>query len=148
MITHHIGPTWIIHDNLPRWRPLTITFTKSLLHDLKSISAISTCISLGPYHSQVWELLLMKKLFLFGHKWYFLYQSMLRRNQESSSSTYVFFFLSESNFKNIILFIYFWLCWVFITVHSLSLVAVNGSYSVTAVSRHLLALAYLMEQRL
>ena len=72
MITHHTGPTWIIQDNLPRWRPLTITLTKSLLHDLKLISGISTCISLGPYHSQVWELLLMSKLFLFGHKWYFL----------------------------------------------------------------------------
>ena len=53
------------------------------LRDLKLISGTNTCISLGPYHSQVWELLLMSKLFLFGHKWYFLSQSMLRPNQQS-----------------------------------------------------------------
>ena len=27
------------------------------------------------------------------------------------------------------LFIYFWLCWVFVAVHGLSLVAVSGGYS-------------------
>ena len=28
-----------------------------------------------------------------------------------------------------ILFTYFWLCWVFVAVHGLSLVAVSGGYS-------------------
>ena len=36
-----------------------------------------------------------------------------------------------STLKNFIYFIYvyFWLCWVFVAVHGLSLVAVNGGYS-------------------
>ena len=32
-------------------------------------------------------------------------------------------------FKFIYLFIYFWLCWVFIAAHGLSLVAASGAYS-------------------
>ena len=32
-------------------------------------------------------------------------------------------------FNKFILFIYFWLCWVFVAVHGLSLVAVSGGYS-------------------
>ena len=40
----------------------------------------------------------------------------------------VFFFLINF-FKNIYLFIYLWLHWVFVAVHSLSLVAASGGYS-------------------
>ena len=33
-------------------------------------------------------------------------------------------------FKNLfILFIYFWLCWVFLSAHGLSLIAASGGYS-------------------
>ena len=35
----------------------------------------------------------------------------------------------HSFFKKFILFIYFWLCWVFVAVHGLSLVEVSGGYS-------------------
>ena len=38
-----------------------------------------------------------------------------------------FFFLKEKLFLN--LFIYFWLCWVFVSVRGLSLVVVSGGYS-------------------
>ena len=31
--------------------------------------------------------------------------------------------------KNIYLLIYFWLCWVFVAAHGLSVVVVNGDYS-------------------
>ena len=37
--------------------------------------------------------------------------------------------VSLSFFKKIYLFIYFWLCWVFIAVLWLSLVAASGGYS-------------------
>ena len=40
----------------------------------------------------------------------------------------VFFFFFFFN-KSIYLFIYFWLCWVFVAVHGLSLVATSGGYS-------------------
>ena len=39
------------------------------------------------------------------------------------------FFLILRFFKNIILFIYFWLCWVFVVAHGLSLVVASGGYS-------------------
>ena len=38
-------------------------------------------------------------------------------------------FISLLNFFKKDLFIYFWLFWVFVVVHGLSLVAVNGGYS-------------------
>ena len=41
---------------------------------------------------------------------------------------YIFMFYFILFFKNY-LFIYFWLCWVFIAVRGLSLVAANGGYS-------------------
>ena len=39
---------------------------------------------------------------------------------------------TEQFFLNIYLFIYFWLCWVFIAAHGLSLVAVHGFLTVVA----------------
>ena len=36
-------------------------------------------------------------------------------------------------FKNFCLFIYFWLCWVFIATRGLSLVVVSGGYSLVVV---------------
>ena len=42
---------------------------------------------------------------------------------------YVFFLISKNSFFLIYLFVYFWLCWVFIAVHGLSLVVVSGAYS-------------------
>ena len=38
-------------------------------------------------------------------------------------------FQERINGRNIYLFIYLWLCWVFVAVHGLSLVAVSGVYS-------------------
>ena len=44
------------------------------------------------------------------------------------------------------LLIYFWLCWVFIAVLWLSLVAVSGAYSLAAVCQLLIAVASLVEE--
>ena len=58
---------------------------------------------------------------------------------------YILFYL-KNIFKNII---YFWLCWVFIAISRLSLVAANGSYSsFVAVSGLLIAVASLVEHGL
>ena len=43
-----------------------------------------------------------------------------------------------------ILFIYFWLCWVFVAAHGLSLVAVSGGYSSVAVRGLLIEVASLV----
>ena len=42
---------------------------------------------------------------------------------------YVFFFFFDVDHFKIYLFIHFWLCWVFISVRGLSLVAVSGGHS-------------------
>ena len=57
----------------------------------------------------------------------------------------VFFFFNSSILK---IFIYFWLCWVFVAVHRLSLVAASKGYSVVAVHELLIAKASLVEHRL
>ena len=58
---------------------------------------------------------------------------------------YILFYL-KNFLKNII---YFWLCWVFIAISGLSLVAANGSYSsFVAVSGLLIAVASLVEHGL
>ena len=44
-------------------------------------------------------------------------------------------------FKKNYLFLYFWLCWVFVAVHRLSLVAASRSYSLVMVHRLLIAVA-------
>ena len=49
-------------------------------------------------------------------------------------------------FFKIYLFIYFWLRWVFIGVHGLSLVAVSGGYSFVVVRRLLVAVASLVAE--
>ena len=36
---------------------------------------------------------------------------------------------------------YFWLCWVFVAEHGLSLAAASGSYSLAAVHRFLISVA-------
>ena len=41
----------------------------------------------------------------------------------------VFIFILFIYFPPVYLFIYFWLCWVFVAVHGLSLVAASGAYS-------------------
>ena len=43
-------------------------------------------------------------------------------------------------------FIYFWLCWVFIAAHMLSLVVVSGGYSLVVVHGHLIAVASLVAE--
>ena len=47
----------------------------------------------------------------------------------------VFFFFNN--------FIYFWLCWVFIAAHRLSLVVVSGGYSLVAMHGRLIVAASL-----
>ena len=42
---------------------------------------------------------------------------------------FFFFFLNKPNFYFIYLFIYFWLHWVFVAMHGLSLVVASGGYS-------------------
>ena len=42
------------------------------------------------------------------------------------------------------IFIYFWLCWVFVAAHELPLVAVSGSYSLVVVCGLLIAVASLV----
>ena len=44
---------------------------------------------------------------------------------------------------NFYLFIYFWLSWVFLAMHGLSLVAVPGGYSLVAVCRPLVVMSSL-----
>ena len=43
------------------------------------------------------------------------------------------------------LFIYFWLHWVFVTVHKLFLVAASSSYSLVAVHELLISVASVLE---
>ena len=53
-------------------------------------------------------------------------------------------FIAFHFLKNLfMLFIYLWLCWVFVAAHGLSLVAASGGYSV-AVHRLLIAVAFLL----
>ena len=49
-------------------------------------------------------------------------------------------------FKNIYLFIYLWLCWVFVSEHRLSLVEASRSYSLVAVHGPLIAVASLVAE--
>ena len=51
--------------------------------------------------------------------------------------SFLFFFL---------ILIYFWLCWVFIAVHGLSLVAMGGGYSLIAVHVLLIAVTSLVAE--
>ena len=51
--------------------------------------------------------------------------SMSRSGMAESLCLFIYLFI----FNKFILFIYFWLCWVFVAVHGLSLVAVSGGYS-------------------
>ena len=43
---------------------------------------------------------------------------------------------------NIILFSYFWLCWVFVAARELSLVVVSGGYSLVAVHEFLIEVCF------
>ena len=45
-----------------------------------------------------------------------------------------------------LILIYFWLCWVFIAVHGLSLVAMGGGYSLIAVHVLLIAVTSLVAE--
>ena len=61
-------------------------------------------------------------------------QKYLRlENGDSDSFIYLFIlinlFLAAFFFKFFFKFIYLWLCWVFISVHGLSLVTASGGYS-------------------
>ena len=52
-------------------------------------------------------------------------------------------------FKKIIVFIYFWLCWVFVANAGFSLVEVSRGYSLTVVHRLLIVVAsFVVEHRL
>ena len=51
-----------------------------------------------------------------------------------------------ASFLKLNLFIYFWLCWVFIAVHRLSLAAVNAGYSLVVVFGLLIAVASLVAE--
>ena len=46
----------------------------------------------------------------------------------------------------IILFIYFWLCWVFLAARAFSLISVNGGFSPVAMRRLLIVVASLIAQ--
>ena len=52
---------------------------------------------------------------------------MLPRSSEGTS--FFFFFLKDFLFFKIYLFIYLWLCWVFVSVRGLSLVVASGGHS-------------------
>ena len=54
--------------------------------------------------------------------------------------------LKFSSFFKTILFIYFWLCWVFVAVQAFSLVAVSGGYSLVAVCGLLVVVASLVAE--
>ena len=54
-----------------------------------------------------------------------------------------YLFIFKNFYLFIYLFIYFWLCWVFVAVHRLSLVAASGGYSVV-VRRLLIMVASLV----
>ena len=54
----------------------------------------------------------------------------------------------KRNFISLNLFLfYFWLCWVFVALCGLSLVAVSGGYSLIEVCGLLIAVAYLVVKR-
>ena len=53
-------------------------------------------------------------------KYYHYYSNLFTENTEHSLTSFFFY---------INLFIYFWLCWVFVSVRGLSLVAVRGAHS-------------------
>ena len=58
-------------------------------------------------------------------------------------------YLFASVFKKIIVFIYFWLCWVFVANAGFSLVEVSRGYSLTVVHRLLIVVAsFVVEHRL
>ena len=52
---------------------------------------------------------------------------------------------SLGHFIFLLLFVYFWLCWVFFAAHRLSLVAASGDYSLVAVRGLLIEVASLVE---
>ena len=49
-------------------------------------------------------------------------------------------------FKKIIIYIYFWLHWVFIAMHRLSLVMAREGYSLVSVCRYLIAMTSLVAE--
>ena len=52
--------------------------------------------------------------------------------------------LNHGDFKNNLLFVYFWLHWVFVAVRGLSLVVASGSYSLVATLWLLVAITSLV----
>ena len=62
-----------------------------------------------------------------------------------NSSACIVSFSPSSFFLNFYLFIYFWLCWVFIAACRLSLVAANRGYSLLEVRAFLSAMASVVE---
>ena len=63
-------------------------------------------------------------------KFYFFHNSPFSSLMESTKSRYAFFFFNCYYFILFIyLFIYFWLCWVFVSVRGLSLVVASGGHS-------------------
>ena len=61
--------------------------------------------------------------------WFFFFNLFFIYDVRSQDSRYFFFYKSIAHFKKIYLFIYFWLCWVFVSVQGLSLVAASGGHS-------------------
>ena len=62
-----------------------------------------------------------------------------------NSSACIVSFSPSSFFLNLYLFIYFWLCWVFIATCRLSLVAANRGNSLVEVRAFLIAMASVVE---
>ena len=56
----------------------------------------------------------------------------------------IFVFRKRKSFFFLIVFIYFWLCWVFVAVGELSVVVVNGGDSLVVVCGFLIALTSLV----
>ena len=54
--------------------------------------------------------------------------------------------LNHGDFKNNLLFVYFWLHWVFVAVRGLSLVVASGSYSLVATLWLLVAITSLVAE--
>ena len=78
------------------------------------------------YYSTTFKVLTLKLLF-FLPIW--LHILLFYDIYYSSHPGYSFFFSNVVFFKLIYLFIYFWLCWVFVSVRGLSLVAASGDHS-------------------
>ena len=59
----------------------------------------------------------------------YCYVYTLRRNQDSALRLLYCFFLFFFKGVGLFIFFYFWLCWVFVSVQGLSLVAASGGHS-------------------